>query len=155
MSFKEDIWKKLILSTLFSKFRHIPPWFLGAQKLIVIKDHLKKRIKQFPACNDFFLIWDIFCSHFDWAIYSLIHSNRPPNPNFYLIGRLRKILSKRFQRNSYSVFSVNFLMRIFFPLSNAILYKYNSKIKVRSFINLLHNIICIIQNIQMAIIYLN
>ena len=69
MSFKEDIWKKLILSTLFSKFRHIPPWFLGAQKLIVIKDHLKKRIKQFPACNDFFLIWDIFCSHFDWAKY--------------------------------------------------------------------------------------
>ena len=68
MSFKENIWRKLILSTLFSKFRHIRARFLSARKLSVIKDHLKKRIKLFPVCPHFFLFWDIFYSHFDWPI---------------------------------------------------------------------------------------
>ena len=53
---KKDIWRNLFFSTLFSKFRHIPPRFLSAQKLTNNKDHLKKRIKLFPVCNDFFLI---------------------------------------------------------------------------------------------------
>ena len=68
MSFKENIWRKLILSTLFSKFRHIRARFLSARKLSVIKDHLKKRIKLFPVCPHFFLFWNIFYSHFDWPI---------------------------------------------------------------------------------------
>ena len=54
MSFKENIWRKLILSTLLKKFWHILARFLSALKLSVIKYHLMKRIKLFPVWSHFF-----------------------------------------------------------------------------------------------------
>ena len=57
-------------------------------------------------------------------------------------------------RVSYTLFLINFPIRIFFRVSNFILCKYNSKIKVKSVINLLQNITQIIQNIQTIVIWL-
>ena len=95
----------------------------------------------------------------------LNNNNGPPNLSIFIIGRLSDKRASReglpgvtrkfgSQRASYSLFLINFPIRIFFWVSNFILCKYNSNIKVKSVINLLQNVTQIIQNIQTIVIWL-